>query len=126
MFGIKPTPSSATLAESATRSVDHALGATRQATNDALDDLGNAAHQLRDKTGPMIDRFSDQAHALTRQGMDAVRDQSLHLQARARRASEDTRHYVRDEPVKSLLIATAAGAVLMALVGLLVRSQRDR
>ena len=126
MFGNKPTASPTPLVDAATRSVDQALSATRQAANGALDGLGEVAHQLRDDTVPVIDRFSDQAHALARQGMDAMREQSLHLQARARRTSDDTRHYIRDEPVKSVLIAAATGAVLMALAGLLMRPQRGR
>jgi ElaB/YqjD/DUF883 family membrane-anchored ribosome-binding protein len=44
-----------------------------------------------------------------------VRDQAL-------RVSDDTRNYIRDEPVKAVLIAAAAGAVLMALLGLLRKS----
>ena len=123
MFGSK-TPTPATLGDTASRSIDQALSASRQAANGALDGLGDAAHQLRDDTVPVIDRFTEQAQALARQGMDAVRDQSLHLQARARRTSDDTMHYIRDEPVKAVLIAAATGAVLMALAGLLMRPHR--
>lgn len=126
MFGNKPTASPTPLVDAAARSVDQALSATRQAANGALDGLGDAAHQLRDDTMPVIDRFSDHAQALARQGMDAMREQSLHLQARARRGSDDTLHYIRDEPVKSVLIAAATGAVLMALAGLMMRTPRGR
>lgn len=126
MFGHKPTQSPTQLGDAATRSIDQALSATRQAANGAIDDLGDAAHQLRDNTVPVIDRFSGQAQALAHQGMDAVREQSLHLQARARQTSDDTLHYIRDEPVKAVLIAAATGAVLMALAGLLMRPQRGR
>lgn len=126
MFGNKPTPSPATLGDAATRSIDQALSATRQAANGALDGVGDAVHQLRDDTVPVIDRISDQAQALARHGLDTVREQSLHLQARARRTSDDTLHYIRDEPVKAVLIAAATGAVLMALAGLLMRPQRGR
>ena len=125
MFGYKSTASTP-LVGATTRSIDQALNTTRQAANGALDSLGNAAHQLRDDTVPVIDRINDQAHALARQGMDAVREQSLHLQARARRTSDDTLHYIRDEPVKAVLIAAATGAVLIALAGLLMRPQRGR
>jgi ElaB/YqjD/DUF883 family membrane-anchored ribosome-binding protein len=126
MFGHKPTATPTAIGDAATRSIDQALSATRQAANGALDGLGDAAHQLRDDTVPVIDRFSDQAQALARQGLDTVREQSLHLQARARRTSDDTLHYIRDEPVKAVLIAAATGAVLMALAGLLMRPQRGR
>ena len=126
MFGNKSTHSTTQLGDAATRSVDQALSATRQVSNGALDGLGDAVHQLRDNTVPVLDRLSDQAQTLARQGLDAVREQSRHLQAQARRTSDDTLHYIRDEPVKAVLIAAAAGAALMALAGLLTRSQRGR
>ena len=126
MFGYKSTPTSSPIVGGAARSIDQAINTTRQAANSALDGLGNAANQLRDESVPVIDRISDQAHALARQGMDAVRDQSLHLQARARRTSDDTLHYIRDEPVKAVLIAAATGALVIALAGLLMRPPRGR
>ena len=125
MFGKKST-AFPTQAGAAIRSAEQAFGVTRQVTNDALDGLGESVHQLRVNTAPVLDRFSDQAQTLARQGLDAVRAQSLHLQAQARRTSEDTRHYIRDEPVRAMLIAATAGAMLMALAGLLLRPQRGR
>lgn len=130
MFGYKSTHSTThstnQLGDAATRSVDQALSATRQVTNGALAGLGDAVHELRDNSVPVLDRFRDQAQVLARQGLDAVRQQSLHLQEQARRTSDDTMHYIRDEPVKAVLMAAAAGAALLALAGLLMRSQRGR
>jgi ElaB/YqjD/DUF883 family membrane-anchored ribosome-binding protein len=42
----------------------------------------------------------------------------------ASRAGDRTVGYIRDEPVKSVLIAAAAGAGIAALFGLLARGQR--
>jgi ElaB/YqjD/DUF883 family membrane-anchored ribosome-binding protein len=44
------------------------------------------------------------------------------VRRRALQASDKATAYVRDEPVKSLLVAAAAGALLMGLVTLMVRS----
>jgi ElaB/YqjD/DUF883 family membrane-anchored ribosome-binding protein len=126
MFGNKPTPTPAQVGAAATKSIDHALGATRQVANDAIDGLGDAVHQLRDDSVPTIDRLGDRAQALARQGLEVVRDQTQHLKERAQRTSDDTVGYIRDEPVKAVLIAAATGAVLMALAGLLMRTQRGR
>lgn len=129
MFENTPFPSSnstTSLADAATRSAEQALSATRQMANGTIDGLGDAVHRLRDDTVPVIDRISAQAQALAHQGMEAVRDQSHQLQARARRTSEDTVHYIRDEPVKAVLIAAATGAALMALAGLLMRTPGRR
>ena len=44
------------------------------------------------------------------------------VRQRALQASEKAAAYARDEPMKALLIAAAAGAVLMGLLSLMVRS----
>jgi ElaB/YqjD/DUF883 family membrane-anchored ribosome-binding protein len=44
------------------------------------------------------------------------------MRQRALQASEKAAAYARDEPMKSLLIAAAAGALLMGLLSLMVRS----
>jgi len=81
---------------------------------------------------PLIDRAAAAADAATHQAANAaqrsvtaLRDSSQRLLDRAHHAQETTVTYIRGEPVKAMLIAAAAGATLMALVGLLTRS-RDR
>jgi ElaB/YqjD/DUF883 family membrane-anchored ribosome-binding protein len=57
--------------------------------------------------------------------MDAMRQAAGDARDRSVRAMDSTRGYVRDEPLKSLLIAAAVGAVVIGLVEL-VRLRRDR
>lgn len=45
------------------------------------------------------------------------------LRLKADRASDNTVSYIRHEPVKSVLIAAATGAALMALISLLAPSR---
>jgi ElaB/YqjD/DUF883 family membrane-anchored ribosome-binding protein len=71
----------------------------------------------------MTDRATDQVGALARRSMDAMRESSQQWRDSARRASDHTARLVRTEPVKAMLIAAAAGAALMALVGMLTRSR---
>jgi ElaB/YqjD/DUF883 family membrane-anchored ribosome-binding protein len=75
-----------------------------------------------EKANNLVDQTADQALHATQRGVQAVRDGSHQLLDRALRVSEGTASYVRGEPVKSLLIAAATGAALMALVGMMVRS----
>ena len=51
-----------------------------------------------------------------------TRDVAEQVRQRALQASDKAAAYARDEPMKSLLIAAAAGALLMGLVSLIVRS----
>jgi len=54
-----------------------------------------------------------------------VRDSASQVRERATGIGDMTVRYVRDEPVKSVLIAAATGAALVALVSL-INSRRDR
>jgi len=102
--------------------IEHALQSTQRVADQALDDLSSTARDLRDQVSPMLDRAGERASALAQRGVDAVRERSLQLRSQALRASDDTLNYIKDEPVKAVLIAAAAGAALMALAGWLRKS----
>lgn len=99
----------------------HAVKTTQQVANEAMDSLAGTVQDL----GQQANRASDQVSAMAQRGLDSVRDTSRQLRDQAQRASENTVSYIRVEPVKSILIAAAAGAALMALVSLIFNS-RDR
>jgi ElaB/YqjD/DUF883 family membrane-anchored ribosome-binding protein len=73
----------------------------------------------------MVDRVAERASALAHQGVDTVRERSHQLGDSAHRVADGTRHYVQDQPVKSLLIAAATGAALMGLLAFLAGSRRQ-
>lgn len=116
MFSSKSIEQSNGIAEQAIRS-------TQNLANHALDDLSSTADDVRDRVAPLLNRASEQASALAQRGVNAVRDGSQQLRKSAQRASDNTVDYIKAEPMKSVLIAAATGAVLMALVGLLSRSR---
>ena len=118
MFG-KSTPSNANAADAAKSSVEHAMQSAPGVADETLDKLSSSAQDLRDEVSPLLERASEQASALAQRGVDAVRDRSVQVRDQAMRASNSTLNYIKDEPVKTVLIAAAAGAALMALLGLL-------
>lgn len=71
----------------------------------------------------LADRAADQVNALAQRGVDGVLDVSHLVRDRALRVSDSTVSYIRDEPVKAMLIAAAVGATLMAVLGVLGRSR---
>jgi ElaB/YqjD/DUF883 family membrane-anchored ribosome-binding protein len=85
------------LVDRAARSVDKLLDATRLSAESALDSVSDRVHSVRDRAAPALDRMSMPIDRLTSRTQDA--------------------------PLQSLLVAAAAGAVLMALLGLM-RSSR--
>ena len=113
------------LADQAAEKADAAIKSTQRVTNDALDSLSTSVHSAQQHVSPMLDRASAQASALAHRGMDAVRASSQQLRDKANLATEVTSGYIKNDPIKAVLIAAATGAALMALVSLLSRSRRS-
>jgi ElaB/YqjD/DUF883 family membrane-anchored ribosome-binding protein len=111
-----PTPSLQSTGDHATGSMDSRLGGLTQA-------LSNQADKLLDNGQALADSgISHLSHGLDR-ASHAGQALSHEWRARAGQARDATRDYVRDEPVKAVLISAAAGAGLMALLGLLLRAR---
>jgi ElaB/YqjD/DUF883 family membrane-anchored ribosome-binding protein len=111
------------LVDQAALSADNAIKSTQRVANEALDSLAGGVEGLRHQAAPVLNRVGEQASTLAYRGVDAVREGSQKLRDRAVQASDNTVAYIKDEPVKSMLIAAATGAALMALVSLIGRSQ---
>lgn len=71
-------------------------------------------------------RLANEAGTVAARGVDAVRAGIHQARDNAQRASKSASKYIRSEPIKSLLIAGAVGAALMAVVRLLVRPRDSR
>jgi ElaB/YqjD/DUF883 family membrane-anchored ribosome-binding protein len=112
------------LVDQAAASADQAIRSPQRVANAALSGLAGSAQNLREHAAPMVDRVAERASTLAHQGVAAVRDRSHQLSESAHRVADGTRSYVRDEPVKSLLIAAATGAALMGLLAFLSGSRR--
>ena len=118
------------LAQQGQDAVDQAAGtaqsairSTQRSADSALDSLSSKVDEVRSQAAPMLSKVSSQAEAAARRGIDAVRDTSQQLRDRAVQASDMTVAYVKDEPMKALLIAAATGALLMGLITMLARSR---
>ncbi len=97
MFNNKPSDMAHNLMDQAGHSADAALDATQRLANDALEGV---------------------SHTLQTAGRQ--------IRSNAHQATDRTASYVRHEPVKSLLIAAAAGAALMALVQMIGSPRHPR
>jgi ElaB/YqjD/DUF883 family membrane-anchored ribosome-binding protein len=109
----------------ADQNVDSALKSSQHLANEALDTLSDKVQEVKDEAMPVLNRVAAKAEELARRSADVVRDRSADMKDRAVRASDATIGYIKDEPVKAILIAAATGAALMALVSLLSRRARD-
>jgi ElaB/YqjD/DUF883 family membrane-anchored ribosome-binding protein len=110
------------LADQVSQTADEAIRATQLMANEAVDGLAHAMQDAKANAMPMLSHASEQVGALAQRGVDSVRQTSQHLRERTRDAADGTVQYIKDEPVKAMLIAAATGAALMALVSLISRS----
>lgn len=117
------TDKSGKLIEQASHSADQAIRATQQTANGAVASAADSLQDLRLQATPALARASEHVGAMAQRGMDSVRETSHQLRAKAEHASETTVKYIKDEPVKSVLIAAATGAALMALISLMSRGR---
>ena len=113
------------LADQAAVTADNAIQSTKRVADDTLDSLSNSVEGARAQVSPLINRTTEQAAALAQRGLDAVRNSSAQLRNKAVQASDTTAMYIKNDPIKAVLIAAATGAALMALINLATRS-RDR
>ena len=120
----KPFGQTATnVADQATGAADSAIRSTQRTADEAFDALSNKVDDLRSQAAPLVNRVSAKAEDAAKRGLEVMRDSSQQLREKAQQASEQTVAYVKDEPVKSMLIAAATGALLMGLVSLMGRSR---
>lgn len=83
-----------------------------------------AAAAMTDAVAQEANRFGEMAKAWWHSNADLVREAAGTVRHEAGALSDRGQRYVRDEPVKSVLIAAAFGAAVTGLVMLTLR--RDR
>ena len=111
------------LVDHAAHAADNAIKATQRLTNDALDGLAGSVQDARHEAAPLLNRASEQASAYAQRGVNALRESTQAVRDSAVQASDRTVMYIKDEPLKAMLIAAATGAALMALLTMMGRSR---
>ena len=120
----KPFSSTANeYADQATQKADTAIRSTQKMATDALDTLSDKVQDMRSQAAPTINRLATQAEDAARRGIAAVKDTTQQLREKATQATDTTVTYIKDDPIKAMLIAAATGAALMALLTMMGRSR---
>ena len=115
-----------TTQEKADSLADQALKSTQHVLNDAINNVTNSVHELQHQVKPLLGRAGDQVSSLAHNGIEHVLDTSRQMRDQAVIASRRSAKYVKDEPVKSVLIAAAIGVAVFALISLFDRSNGRR
>jgi ElaB/YqjD/DUF883 family membrane-anchored ribosome-binding protein len=119
----RPVAKTNNLIDQAAASTDQVIKSTQRAAFEAFDGLSDGVQHLHDSTSPLLDQATQRASSLTKRSLDALRLGSQQMRDKARHTSDSTTTYIRQEPVKSMLLAVAGGAALMAVLALLNRSR---
>lgn len=126
---LTPTSSSlniAPLADRAAEQADRAIDATQRAANNTLDTLHDKVSSLRTAVPALVSDAAASLGELTQKGLHRARQTTADARERANLVGQNTRAYIRDEPVKSVLVAAAAGAVLATVLAMVARSRNAR
>lgn len=111
--------------DEAARQAHDGLDTTQRMARQSIDRLVDRAADWRDEAAPVVDRITQRAEGLARDGAHWVQEGTDRVRSKVVRASDRTVGYVREEPVRSVLMAAAAGALIFALVRVLSgRSER--
>ena len=112
------------LIDSAKQTAENAIRSTQQTADEKLDRLADKVEAFA-PAGPAISSIANDADLLRQRSADALRNASFQMRESALKASDNTVAYIRDEPVKAVLIAAAVGAATMALLNAISRTGRD-
>lgn len=113
-------------ARNAASAADEALSATRRAAGEVGRSVQAGIDEMRERVPGALSRVATQAEDLTNRGVERAREASLVARERALRMGDQTMAYIRDEPVKAVLVAAAAGALTAMLLGYMNRSRMTR
>lgn len=111
-------------ATGAASTATHAIESTRSAAASALDSAQASVSELSEKIPAKVGEAATAIDKLVRDGIERARAGCCTAKEKMDAASARTVTYVRDEPVKAVLIAAASGALLAGALALLGRSRR--
>lgn len=111
--------------DAAAAGAEQAIRSSQRVAHQAVDRLAEGMNDVRAQTGAALDGLAGNAERIRQRSLSAVRDGTRRLRERSLDAADTTRGYIRDEPMKSVLIAAAVGAAMMGLITVFGRSRRD-
>jgi ElaB/YqjD/DUF883 family membrane-anchored ribosome-binding protein len=105
---------------------DAALESTKSMAHSALDQIQSSVDDLRRAAPNAFARAATQVEDIAKRGMERAKDAGGVVRERAARVGDRGVSFVRDEPVKAVLIAAITGAAVAALVTWLVSDHDTR
>ena len=103
-----------------------AIDSTREHANDALDKAESKMREFRGNVDPMVDMLASKAQKLARQSLDLASEAKDRAEKSLKQAADATTRYVSEQPMRSVLMAAAVGALVALVVSTTRNSDRNR
>ncbi len=113
------TPSQ--LADEVRQTASDAVESTRVYAQNAVNAAGEKVRDFE----PAVEQFAARVQQAVQRGLNAASHTGARAQRRLEDAKDATGRYISEQPVRSALIAAAAGAAIAALIVLLSRRSDD-
>lgn len=94
---------------------------TRAYAQNAVNSAGEKVRDFRRDAEPNMEQIAARVQQAVQRGLDSASKTSARAQRRVEEAAEMTGRYIADQPVRSVLLAAAAGAAITALIVLATR-----
>lgn len=111
------------VADKAANTANDAISSTQQTAGRVMDKVADKVDDARSHLKPTLDSVSDSVSSAMEKARVALHDATDQLRVQAQKASDAAVMYTKDEPIKAMLIASATGALLIALVSMMVRTR---
>ena len=90
-------------------------------------DISDTVNDLMREAKPLLNhassRISDHVNDLTHQSLDAANKGKQLIEKKSHDLMDHASHMIRNEPFKAVLIAASIGAAVVAVVGMMSRSE---
>jgi ElaB/YqjD/DUF883 family membrane-anchored ribosome-binding protein len=106
------------LADKTADRVQSGIRDAQHAAKDAGTALSAKVDDLRGDAGPALKKATHRAQYLGKQGMDSLSEAAQRAREIASNASDSIVSYTKENPLKALMFAAAAGALLLSVVKL--------
>jgi len=115
------TKTAAELADEYRQAARDTVDSTRAYAQNAVNAAGEKVRDLRRDAEPTMEQIAARVQQAVQRGLESASKTSARAQRRVEEAAELTGRYIADQPVRSVLLAAAAGAAITALLVLATR-----
>ena len=121
----KAQDAAARYGQQVSNSVDSAVDSARDAAQDALANVSGKIDSIHDQAKPTVDRMVARGKDLADSAIASTREASDRAKRAVSGYATSCENYITEQPMKSVVMAAAAGATLAALL-LLSRNRANQ